>query len=95
MTKSSTEITVIELTQLLTSIKNSASDIRIRVRMIGELWQKVFMKVEVTDDGSIVLSDPKTNAFLPLDDIQSVIQFELDKPFQHYQPQLHYTVKLV
>jgi hypothetical protein len=95
MTKSATEITVIELAQLFTSIRNSPSDIRIRVRLIGELWQKVFMKVEIINDGSIILSDPRTNTILPLDDIQSVIQFELDKPFQHYQPQLHYTVTLV
>jgi hypothetical protein len=94
MTKSSTEITVTELAQLLTSIKNSPSDIKIRVRLIGELWQKAFMKVEVIEEDSIILCDTKTNDLLSFDDIQSVIQFELDKPFQHYKPQLHYTVKL-
>jgi hypothetical protein len=95
MTKSLTEITVSELSQLLISIKNSPLEVRIRVRLIGELWQKVFMKVDVIDDDSLVLSDARTNSLLSLDDIQTVIQFELDKPFQQYKPQLHYTVKLM
>jgi hypothetical protein len=40
----------------------------------------------------VVLLDDITNKLSFVRDLSVVIQFELDKPFQNYQPHYHYTV---
>ena len=94
MTKSSTEISVLEFRQLLQSIYSSGNNVGIRTRLIGELWQKIHLKILKITEESVTFYDEKSSLTVYVSDMQTIIQFDLDRPFQQYQPHLHYTVTL-
>jgi hypothetical protein len=85
-------IATLELRRLLFELKDIRQDICIRFRMLGELWQNNFHHVvKLTDDGA-VFREEGSNRLLFVKDLKSIIQFEIDKPFQNYKPHNHYNV---
>lgn len=86
-------IQVLELRRLLFELKDLRPDINIRFRLLGEMWQNNFSAViRLTERGAIFTDEKSGKPFL-IDDLNSVIQFEIDTRFQHYEPNFHYSVK--
>jgi hypothetical protein len=85
-------IATLELRRLLFELKDIRSDICIRFRLIGELWQNNFHHVaKLTDEGAVLMEE-RTNKLFFVKDLKNIIQFEIDKPFQNYKPHYHYNV---
>jgi hypothetical protein len=92
--KEKDHVSIIELKQLLHELKDYRLDIAIRFRMIGEMWQNSSLKiVSITEQGAIFTNQELTQ-YTSINDLKSVIQFELDGPFKQYQPYVHYVVDL-
>lgn len=86
-------ISVIELKRLLIELKDKRPDICIRYRLLGEMWGRTFMHVvHVTEKGAL-LNNHETNGMILLSDLTMIMQFELDAPFQGFQPYFHYNVQ--
>jgi hypothetical protein len=91
--KSKSLISVLELKRLLVDLQSKRPDICIRYRLLGEMWEVNSMRViHVTEKGAI-LNDETRNKLVNLQDISSVMQFEIDAPFQGFQPHYHYNVQ--
>jgi hypothetical protein len=91
--KSKSLISVLELKRLLVELKEKRPDICLRYRLLGEMWIINFMRViHVTEKGAL-LNDERKNRLINLTDLSSVMQFEIDAPFQGFQPHFHYHVK--
>ena len=57
------------------------------------MWEVNAMRViHVTEKGAI-FNDETRNKLLNLSDLSSVMQFEIDAPFQGFQPHYHYNVQ--
>ena len=83
---------VLELRRLLFELKEHRPDICFRYRLIGQMWAPDFLRViHLTDKGAI-LNDETSGKLIKILDISHFMQFELDKPFQNYQPYFHYDV---
>ena len=85
-------ISVIELKRLLIELKEKRPGICIRFRLLGELWAKSFSTIAAITDRGVVLKDESTNTFQAISNLSDVTQFEIDEPFQNYQPYNHYEV---
>jgi hypothetical protein len=56
------------------------------------MWMDNFLHViHLTDKGAL-LNNETSRKFLKVPDLSQIMQFELDKPFQLYQPYYHYDV---
>lgn len=94
MNNTTTEVTVLEFRRLLFELKDFSQQTCIRLRFVGEMWQKNHSQViQLTESGVVLLEQP-TNKLIFVRDLQNVMQFELDNSFQAFQPNFHYTVKL-
>lgn len=86
-----TLISTLELRRLIADLIDKRPDICIRFRLLGELWQPHFMRVnKITEKGAIFFDE--TNNLVSVGDLNFVMQFEIDKPFQVFQPYYHYEV---
>lgn len=86
------EIGVLVLRRLLFELKEHRPDICFRYRLIGQMWAHNFLRViQVTEKG-VLLNDETSGKFVTIPNLSQVIQFELDKPFQLFQPYFHYDV---
>lgn len=86
-----TLISAIELRRLMVDLKEKRPDICIRFRLLGEMWNVNFMQVIRISDKEVLLLD-ETNHLVSIHDLNFVMQFEIDKSFQSYQPYYHYEV---
>lgn len=94
VTLNKTLISVVELRRLMVDLSEKRPDICIRFRLLGELWNVNFLRVvRITEKGSILLDD--TQGLVSISDLHFVMQFEIDKPFQGFQPFYHYEVSPV
>jgi len=60
---------------------------------MGEMWQTNHMRiVEIDNNGVVALNDETANKLIFVRDLTHVMQFELDRAFQQYQPHYHYSV---
>jgi hypothetical protein len=86
-----TLISVLELKRLMVDLSEKRPDICIRFRLLGELWNVYFMRVmRITEKGSVLYD--QNNSLVSISDLNFVMQFEIDKPFQGFQPYYHYEV---
>lgn len=85
-------VQVSELRRLLVQLTEHRPDICFRYRLIGQLWVKNFMRVVAVTEKGVLLNDETSDKFLKLQDLSYIIQFELDKSFQVFQPYSHYDV---
>ena len=92
MREATKKVAVLELRRLLVELKEHRPDICIRYRLIGQMWAQNFLRVIQISDPGVLLSDETSNKLVTIPDISQIIQFELDKPFQFYQPYFHFEV---
>jgi hypothetical protein len=85
-------VPVLELRRLLHELKDLRPDICIRFRLIGEMWQTFHLRIVKVTEKGVALNDEHTNKLMFIRDLKHVMQFELDKAFQQYQPHFHYVV---
>jgi hypothetical protein len=87
-----TLISVLELKRLLIELRDKRVSTSIRVRLLGEMWAVNFLSiVHVTEKGA-VLNDEVKDKTLWIPDLSMIMQFEIDTPFQGFQPYFHYDV---
>lgn len=91
ITMNKTLISVLELRRLMVDLTEKRPDICIRFRLLGELWHTQFMRVMRVTDKGVLLYD-ETLGLVSVSDLNFVMQFELEKPFQGFQPYYHYEV---
>lgn len=85
-------VPVLELRRLLYELKDLRPDICVRFRMIGEMWQSYHMRIVQLTENGVALNDEHTGKLIFVRDLKHIMQFELDKAFQQYQPHFHYVV---
>lgn len=85
-------ISLLELRRLLHELRDFGLDIGIRFRLIGEMWQPLHHQVLHLTEHGVALRDPASNKLLIIPDLSQVMQFEIDQPYQQYQPHFHYAV---
>lgn len=86
------KIPVIELRRLLVELQEHRPDICVRYRLIGKMWMPNFLRITRVTDHGIVLNDESSKKVVMLPDLSQIIQFEIDKAFQLYQPYFHYEI---
>lgn len=80
-----------EFRAFIQTLWEHAPHIRIRVRPLGQMWQKNFSPiVHVTGSGAIIIQDGDEMKHLSVADI---IQFEIEGQFQGIKPLSHYNIK--
>lgn len=87
------QIPALELRRLLHELKDNGLDIRVRFRFIGKMWQSAHMRVLHVTEKGVGLHDEHSKKLILVDDLSQVMQFELDQPYQQYQPHFHYSVE--
>jgi hypothetical protein len=90
--KSKNLISVLELKRLLVDLREKRPDICVRYRLLGEMWITNSLRVVHVTEKGVILNDESKNKMVTLADLASVMQFELDAPFQGFQPHYHYDV---
>lgn len=86
-----TLISVLELRRLLVDLGEKRPDICVRFRLLGELWTVNFLRViRITERGAVLLDE--SLGLVSVSDLNFVMQFEIDRPFQGFQPYYHYEV---
>ena len=59
---------------------------------MGQMWAQHFLRVgQLTGEG-VILYDEHGGKLISIPELSAIIQFELDKSFQAYQPYFHYHV---
>lgn len=86
-------IPLLELRRFLYELKDQRPDVCVRFRIIGEMWQSHFFKVVKLTESGAVLMNETTNQAMVIKDLREVVQFEIDSPYQNYQPHNHYTME--
>jgi hypothetical protein len=84
-------ISILELKRLLADLK-SHTDICVRVRILGKFWDNSFYQVESVTEKGVILYNPALRNTFEIQDLQNVVQFEIDKKYQNFQPHDHYDV---
>jgi hypothetical protein len=84
-------ISILELKRLLADLK-SHTDICIRFRLLGKFWDNSFHQVESVTEKGVVLNNPTLRQRVEIQDLQNIVQFEIDKKYQNFQPHDHYDV---
>ena len=88
------KVAVLELRRLLVELQEHRPDICMRYRLMGQMWVQNFLRIIRVTDRGVILNDEITNKVITLPDLTHIIQFEIDKGFQSYQPYYHYEVYL-
>lgn len=86
-------ISVADFKNLLSELKEKRPDICIRYRVLGEMWGHHFMSILFVSRKGAVLSDEITRRLVSISDLSNVMQFEIDKPFNGFQPYFHYEIQ--
>lgn len=89
------KVAVLALRRLLVELKEHRPDICIRYRLMGQMWAQNFMRVIEVPERGVLLYDEHANKHISIADLSKIMQFELDKSFQTYQPHNHYDVVLI
>lgn len=92
MNESTKKVAVLALKRLLVELREHRPDICIRYRLLGQMWANHFLRVLKISDRGVVLNDESSNKLITIPDLSHIMQFELDKSFQSYQPYVHYEV---
>jgi hypothetical protein len=87
-----TSVSILELRILLIELNDKRKDICIRFRFIGEMWQPNFCRIIDFTESGLVINDPATNKLVFVKNLSSIMQFEIDMPFQSFEPHFHYDV---
>jgi hypothetical protein len=88
-----TLISVSGFRHLLLEIKNNRPDVCVRYRLLGEMWVTNFLSVFYVNEKAVVLNDEISHRMVAITDVSNIMQFEIDKPFNGFQPYFHYEVQ--
>ena len=92
MHEATRKVVILELRRVLVELREHRPDICIRYRLLGQMWVPNFHRViQVTEEG-VILNDETSERVVSIRSLAQFMQFELDKPFQLYQPYFHYDV---
>lgn len=83
-----------ELKKLLYGLQNRRPDICIRVRLQGEMWMQNFMRIVLVSEMGLLLHDESANKLSRISGLENIIQFEIDRSFEMFEPHFHYDVVL-
>jgi hypothetical protein len=84
-------VPVLELRRLLYELKDQRPDISVRFRIMGEMWQNYSHRIfELTEKGVLL---KRGNQLVSIHDLNTVMQFEIDQPYQNFEPLFHYAVE--
>lgn len=86
-------IPVSELKRLLYEIRAMEPEIKIRFRLIGELWQTHHCRIALVTEKGVAVVDELSRKLLVIEQLDSVMQFELDSCFGQYEPNYHYSIE--
>ena len=86
------KIPIIELRKLLSYLKDQPNT-AIRVRLVGKMWMENFARITLVTERGVILNDEGFGKIIQIPDIAEIYQFELDSPFQNFQPYYHYDVE--
>lgn len=86
-------VAILELRRLLFELKELRPDIYVRFRLLGEMWQTSFAQVIKLTERGVIICNESMNEVRVINDLNSIVQFELDSTFQQYQPHNHYSVE--
>jgi hypothetical protein len=92
ITQNTNIVSVLELKRLLYALKDLRPDICIRFRLMGEMWQVNHLRIVNIREKGVTLKDEELNELVVVPELNNVMQFELDRAFQQYQPHFHYPV---
>src|SRR3990170_2440356 len=70
-------ISVTELKNLVTELKERQPDIGFRFRLMGEMWHPNFLKIFKVHEKGMTLIDEIANKLVFINELSTVIQFEL------------------
>jgi hypothetical protein len=84
-------ISVVELKRLLVDLKDKRPDIGVRFRVLGDLWDKNFASIVLVTEKGVIVNEGN-DRICTIPDLRNIIQFEIDGPFQNFQPYNHYDV---
>src|SRR5687768_5997392 len=84
MTKDRKDISISELKRLLYDVHDKQSYTCIRFRLLGEMWQKNFLRIFSISDDAVIFSDETSGRLLKITDLMTIMQFELDHNFQQF-----------
>lgn len=91
MTMNNTLISVLELRRLMVDLAEKRPDISIRFRLLGDMWSVNFLRViRITEKGAVLFDE--SHGLVSVSDLNFVMQVEIDRPFQGFQPHYHYEV---
>lgn len=85
-------ISILELRRLLADLK-SYSDVCIRIRLLGKFWDNSFHQIQSVTEKGVILYNPTFHKTMEIQDLQNIVQFEIDKKYQSFQPHFHYDVR--
>jgi len=85
-------ISPLELKRLLLEIMEKRPDICFRYRLLGEMWSPNFLRILYVGEHSAMFNDERFGKLISLSDLSAIMQFEIDAPFQGFQPYFHYHV---
>ena len=86
-------VTTTQVKALLTEIAANPCGVCIRTRLLGEMWHPNFMHLlMITKGGVIIFNDEILRKAVTIMRVEDVIQFEIDRKFQNYEPHFHYDV---
>lgn len=89
--KEKVKFSVIELKQILIDIKEHGPHICIRFRVLGQMWQRNFVRIVNITDDRILVNDEPANKLISID-INNIVQFEIDHAFKVVDPHFHYDI---
>ena len=95
MTRDRKDISISELKRLLYDLHDKQSYTCIRFRLLGEMWQKNFLRIFNINDDAVIFSDETSGRLLKVTDLMAIMQFELDHNFQQFLAYFHYDVSMV
>ena len=90
--KSKENLSLPELKRLLVELKQLDSNNKVRLRMLGKMWENQFHTIiSITSENVLITRSEKNQLnFFPIKDI---IQLELEDRFQDYESLVHYRVE--
>jgi hypothetical protein len=59
---------------------------------MGQMWHPNFSKILMVRGNGITLMDEVARKLISISDLSTIMQFEIDKRFQAFQPHNHYEV---
>jgi hypothetical protein len=92
MSEPTKKVSVLELRRLLFELKEHRPDICIRYRLLGQMWATNFLRIIRLTEKGVLLNDENSGKLVTIPDLAQIMQFEVDKPFQMFQPYFHYDV---